>query len=110
MHEIEHGPDRVAACLGLEATAEPLELVAHHEVPIGWFVQSDERVALGAGVPLGSLPARTAEFLAAVERPIHVTPWRSLVLADLDEWAADQVLRVLAPMGLIFDANSPGCW
>lgn len=107
LHEIEDGLARVAGRLGLEATVEPLELGARHEVPIGWFVQSDDRVALGAGVPLGSLPARTAEFLAAVERPIHVTPWRSLILADLDEWAADQVLRVLAPMGLIFDANSP---
>lgn len=107
LHEVEDGPARVAARLGLAATAEPLEIGARHDVPIGWFVQSDDRVALGAGVPLGGLPARTAEFLAAVERPVYVTPWRSVILADLDEWAADQVLRVLAPMGLIFDANSP---
>jgi precorrin-3B synthase len=58
-------------------------------------------------VPLGALPARTAEFVAAVEHPILITPWRSLVLADMDEWTAEQVVRVLAPMGLIFDANSP---
>ncbi|TWH16721.1 precorrin-3B synthase [Rhodococcus rhodochrous J45] len=36
-----------------------------------------------------------------------VTPWRSVLLCDLDEWTAEQVVRVLAPMGLIFDADSP---
>ena len=35
--------------------------------PIGWIEQHDGLIALGVGVPLGSLPARTAEFLAAVE-------------------------------------------
>ncbi|UGT44259.1 precorrin-3B synthase [Nocardia yamanashiensis] len=80
---------------------------AHQDIPIGWLTQADGRVTLGAGVRLGSLPARTAEFIAAIERPVYVTPWRSLVITDLDEWAAEQVVRVLAPMGLIFDANSP---
>ncbi|MBF6170553.1 precorrin-3B synthase [Nocardia blacklockiae] len=107
LHEIDDGPARVLSRLGLTATAEPLTFGARHDIPIGWHDQSDGRVALGAGVPLGSLPARTAEFLAAVERPVFITPWRSLVLADLDEWAAEQVVRVLAPMGLIFDAESP---
>ncbi|ATL67716.1 precorrin-3B synthase [Nocardia terpenica] len=107
LHELPDGPARIAARLGLTATADPLEFGARHDIPIGWLTQSDDRVALGAGVPLGSLPARTAEFLAAVDRPLLVTPWRSLVLTDLDEWAAEQVVRVLAPMGLIFDAASP---
>ncbi|MGY2060386.1 precorrin-3B synthase, partial [Nocardia gipuzkoensis] len=43
----------------------------------------------------------------AVDRPLIVTPWRSLIVPDLDEWAAEQIVRVLAPMGLIFDADSP---
>ncbi|GAB2696775.1 precorrin-3B synthase [Nocardia thraciensis] len=107
LHEIEDGPARVAARLDLAAAAEPLEFGAGHDIPIGWLTQSDDRVALGAGVPLGSLPARTAEFVAAVEHPILVTPWRSLVIADLEESPAEQVVRVLAPMGLIFDAHSP---
>ncbi|WP_280263164.1 precorrin-3B synthase [Nocardia wallacei] len=107
LHEIDDGPARVAARLGLDATARPLEFGASHDIPIGWLTQSDGRVALGAGVPLGSLPARTAEFVAAVDHPIIVTPWRSLVVADLGESPAEQVVRVLAPMGLIFDANSP---
>lgn len=77
------------------------------EPPIGWFVQDDATVALGAALAHGVLPARTALFLAAVEKPIHVTPWRGIVLLDLDEGVAEQVVRVLAPMGLIFDAESP---
>ncbi|NKY24798.1 precorrin-3B synthase [Nocardia gamkensis] len=107
LHEIEHGAERVVDRLGLSPTAERLEFSTEQRVPIGWLEQDNGSVGLGAGVRLGSLPARTAEFLAAVERPIFVTPWRSLVITDLAEWAAEQVVRVLAPMGLIFDADSP---
>ncbi|GFG65414.1 hypothetical protein MKUB_29040 [Mycobacterium kubicae] len=35
--------------------------------PVGWLSQDDGRVTLGAAVPLGVLPARVAEFLAAIE-------------------------------------------
>jgi precorrin-3B synthase len=76
--------------------------------PVGWIEQDDGRVALGAAVPLGVLPARVAEYLAAIEAPLVVTPWRSMLVCDLDEVVADTALRVLAPMGLVFDANSPG--
>jgi precorrin-3B synthase len=75
--------------------------------PIGWIDQRDGRVALGAAVPLGVLEARVAEFLAAIEAPMAITPWRSLVVFDLDEGVADVALRVLAPIGLVFDETSP---
>lgn len=79
--------------------------------PVGWIPQTadpaGDRVALGAAVPLGVLPARTAEFLAAIEAPIVVTPWRSVLVCDLAEDVADASLRVLAPLGLVFDENSP---
>lgn len=104
--EIDSGAERVLAALALSPTAVPLELDAVATPPIGWLPHGD-RVSLGAGIRLGVLDARTAEFLAAVDRPIVVTPWRSIVIPDLDEWAAEQVVRVLAPMGLIFDENSP---
>lgn len=111
LHEIPNGPAALADRLLVEdphlTIAEAMEIPARQDVPIGWLTQADDRVALGAGVPLGSLRARTAEFIAAVERPVFLTPWRSIVITDLDEWAAEQVVRVLAPMGLIFDANSP---
>ncbi|KWX66657.1 precorrin-3B synthase [Mycobacterium sp. NAZ190054] len=75
--------------------------------PVGWIDQDDGRVALGAAVPLGVLDARVARYLAAVEAPLAVTPWRSMLVLDLDEAVADVALRVLAPLGLIFDENSP---
>ena len=75
--------------------------------PVGWIEQDDGRVALGAAVPQGVLPARLAEYLAAIEAPLVVTPWRSMLVCDVDEVVADTALRVLAPMGLIFDENSP---
>jgi precorrin-3B synthase len=75
--------------------------------PVGWIAQNDGRVALGAAVPLGVLPARTAEYLAAIAAPVVITPWRSVLVFDLDEAVADAALRVLAPLGLVFDENSP---
>jgi len=75
--------------------------------PVGWVNQDDGRVTLGAAVPLGVLPARVAEYLAAIEAPLVITPWRSVLVCDLDEGVADVALRVLAPLGLVFDENSP---
>ncbi|MGV0744721.1 precorrin-3B synthase [Mycolicibacterium sp. XJ870] len=75
--------------------------------PVGWIEQRDGKVALGAGLPLGVLGAREAQFLAAIEAPLTITPWRSILVFDLDDAAADVALRVLAPMGLVFDENSP---
>ncbi|MCB0941380.1 MAG: precorrin-3B synthase [Mycobacterium sp.] len=75
-------------------------------VPVGWIPQDDGLVALGAAVPLGVLSARQAEFVAAIEAPVVITPWRSLLVCDLAEGVADTSLRVLAPMGLVFDENS----
>ncbi|WP_102145078.1 precorrin-3B synthase [Mycobacterium hubeiense] len=75
--------------------------------PVGWIPQADGRVALGAAMPLGLLPARVAEYLAAIEAPMVITPWRSVLVCDLAEGVADAALRVLAPMGLVFDETSP---
>jgi len=83
------------------------EFPDHWRPPVGWLVQDDGRVALGAAVPLGVLTARQAEFVAAIDAPVVITPWRSLLVCDLDEGVADTSLRVLAPMGLVFDENSP---
>lgn len=88
--------------------------------PVGWIIQDDGRIALGAAIPLGVLSARQAQFVAAVGAPVVVTPWRSLLICDLDEGVAETALRVLAPLGLVFDetsrwldvsacVGSPGC-
>ena len=75
--------------------------------PVGWLPQDDGRIALGAAVPLGVLQARVAEYLAAIGAPLVITPWRSVLVCDMDDGVADVALRVLAPMGLVFDKNSP---
>lgn len=77
------------------------------KAPVGWIDQDDGRVTLGAAAPLGVLPARVAEYLAAIEAPLVITPWRSVLVCDLQESVADTALRVLAPLGLVFDENSP---
>ncbi|SIR89693.1 precorrin-3B synthase [Williamsia sterculiae] len=86
---------------------------------VGWFDQDSPRhnsdegngdggsVLLGAVVPLGRIPARLARFVAAVDHPVVITPHREILLCDLTPGVADTVIRVLAPMGLIFDADSP---
>lgn len=81
--------------------------VASEEPIVGWFDQDDGAVLLGAVVELGRLPARLAEFIAAVQAPVVFTPDREILLCDLGEGVAETVVRVLAPMGLIFDAASP---
>ena len=75
--------------------------------PVGWLPLDDGRIALGAAVPLGVLQARVAEFLAAIGAPLVITPWRSVLVCGLEEGVADTALQVLAPMGLVFDGNSP---
>jgi precorrin-3B synthase len=75
--------------------------------PVGWIQQDDGLVALGAAVPLGVLKTRVAEYLAAVGSPVVITPWRSVLVFDLDEAVAEAALRVLAPLGLVFDEGSP---
>lgn len=77
------------------------------EGPVGWISQDDGRITLGAAVPLGVLSARVADFLAAIDAPLVVTPWRSVLVCDLSEDVAEVALRVLAPLGLVFDENSP---
>ena len=105
---------------GLASIAPPVAVTPVNRPPVGWIDQDDGRVALGAAVPLGVLSARQAHFVAAVEAPVVITPWRSLLICDLAEGVADTALRVLAPLGLVFDetsrwlevsacVGSPGC-
>lgn len=105
--ELVDGGARVAGALGLPVES-PVEFDEPQAVPtIGWLPQRDGHVALGGALALGLLDARLGEFLAAIGKPLVVTPWRSLLVCDLDEDTAETVVRVLAPMGLIFDAHSP---
>ena len=89
------------------ATGEPTPVVPHDGPIVGWFDQDDGAVLLGAVVELARIPARTAEFLAAIDHPIVITPDREVLVCDLAEGVAETVVRVLAPMGLVYDAASP---
>ena len=78
------------------------------EVPrVGWVDTADGLVSLLAVVADGVVPPRLAEFLGAVERPSTISADRVIGLHELTEGMAEQVVRVLAPMGMIFDAESP---
>jgi precorrin-3B synthase len=93
---------------GLTPTSEPGAVWPPVARPtVGWIPQDDGLVTLGAAVPLGVLKTRVAEYLAAVGSPMVITPWRSVLVFDLDEEIADTALRVLAPLGLVFDDASP---
>jgi len=92
---------------GFTPVCAPVPIPAAPRPPIGWIEQDDGRVALGAAVPLGMLSARQAQFVAAIDAPVVITPWRSLLVCDLEEGVADTSLRVLAPLGLVFDTTSP---
>ncbi|AZA11407.1 precorrin-3B synthase [Corynebacterium gerontici] len=74
--------------------------------PIGW-IQDGDTVALGAGLRFGFLSAQVAEMLSAIGADTAITPWASLVIHGLNEGDAEAVVKVLAPLGLIFDEDSP---
>src|SRR5947209_3877670 len=98
-------PDVAALLPGARLSDETFPPVT--KPPVGWLSQRDGRVALGAAVPLGVLPAGVAEYLAAIDAPLVITPWRSVLVCDLSEEVADVALRVLPPLGLVFDEHSP---
>lgn len=88
------------------ASPDPTTTAAAGVPPVGWVDTSDGLVSLLAVVPHGVVPARLAEFLGAIERPSTVSADRVIGLHELTEQMAEQVVRVLAPMGMIFDAGS----
>ncbi|GAB3127237.1 precorrin-3B synthase [Tsukamurella serpentis] len=107
IRDLRRGAPRIAEALGAVITGARDVPEPPPVPPVGWFDQPDGTVVLGAGVPLGRLDPQVARFVAAVDHRVSITPWRSLLLHGLDEGAAETVVRVLAPMGLIFDAASP---
>lgn len=103
--EVSNGLPEDLDSFALSARTAPTQLA----LPIGWLTDHTKpgRVDLGAGLQDGVLPGEYAGLIAQLGALISVTPWRGLVIHDLPEGDADVVLRVLAPRGFIFDANSP---
>lgn len=95
-----------------------------NRAPVGLVDQLDGRVALAAVVPLGRLTDTQLIALAAAAGAggdeINITPWRTVVVPDLDTGEAGRRLATLAAAGLVADAaagwvgvtgcaGSPGC-
>lgn len=85
----------------------PTSTTAAAAPSVGWIDTIDGLVTLLAVVPDGVVPARLAEFLGAIERPSTISADRVIGLHGLTEGMAEQAVRVLAPMGMVFDAASP---
>ncbi|MCS4489356.1 MULTISPECIES: precorrin-3B synthase [unclassified Corynebacterium] len=79
----------------------------HHMRPVGWLDNEDGTVSLGVGLPFGVIPQQALQVLGVIEVDTSITPWASLVVHDLTEGDAEAIVKVLAPLGLILDANSP---
>ena len=75
--------------------------------PVGWVDSPDGSVSLLAVAELAIVDHRLAEFLGAIDTDTTISADRVLGIHGLSEGQAEQVVRVLAPMGLIFDENSP---
>jgi precorrin-3B synthase len=76
--------------------------------PVGRFAQLDGRVALGVGLPLGELdPDRCRLLASCAVTEIVLTPWRGVVLPDLDPAAIPDAAARLAGAGLLVDADAP---
>lgn len=71
---------------------------------IGWLDQETGKVDLGAHLAFGIIPLK---LLAIIGKPITVTPWRSILIHDLDEGEAEAVVRATVSQGFIYDRNSP---
>lgn len=103
--------ERMRAVLDSDDRTSPgpdIVLPANPDVPrVGWVDASDGTISLLAVTPFGVVPARLAEFLGAIDGPSTVSADRVIGLHGLTEAAAEQVVRVLAPMGLVFDQASP---
>jgi precorrin-3B synthase len=115
----ERGRAAVAARLGLAAApgergtatgARPVGLVARETAGTGESaasVRDDGRSSAVLIAPLGRLTAAQLTWVAdrVAGRAARVTPWRSVVLPDLDDAAG--VLRAAAGLGFGTDDGSP---
>ncbi|MGY1820680.1 precorrin-3B synthase [Geodermatophilus sp. SYSU D00079] len=103
--ELDDGPARVAARLGAPGRPSAEGGAGRpHPPPAGAVGQDDGRTALVAVVPLGRLTVDQADRLAATAAGLQLTPWRSVVLADLPDASA---AAALTATGLVLDADSP---
>lgn len=105
VHESTTDSPSVAA--GLSQSVGDVHPLPEPHPPVGWIDSPEGSVSLLAVTELAIIDHRLAEFLGAIDTDTTVSPDRIIGIHGLSEAQAEQVVRVLAPMGLIFDANSP---
>lgn len=105
MDELEGGRHSALARASLGAWLGPTPSTPAPPAPVGRVRQLDGRTALVVLAPLGRLTSGQLELLATCTGTrARVTPWRSVVLPDLDDAAA--VSASAAAAGLGVDAGS----
>lgn len=95
-------PDELVDVPGFQPAAGPATEVGE----IGWLGQTDGQVNLGAGLRLGMMSTQIARMLDVVEAPVRLCRGGIIRIEGLEEGVAEQVVRALAPLGVIFDAGS----
>ncbi len=105
--ELTDGPSRVTARIaGASARPTPMTLPPlRPRAPIGVVAQPDGLVAAAAAVPLGRLGGAALTVLEQAEQLV-VTPWRGVVVADLQPQDAAPWLRKLDDAGLAVTAGT----
>ena len=110
--ELEGGVAAVAARIPTlinwaESTPERAFNPVTHDRPAGVVAQPDGRSALVVLAPLGRLDGAQLRWLAQIAgaRGLRITPWRSVVIPDLEH--VERVQAEAAELGLGIDAASP---
>ncbi len=77
--------------------------------PLGALAQADGRATVSVLAPLGRLTPAQAGALADAANggELVVTPWRGVLVPDLDPAAAAVVIDTLIAVGLVADGGSP---
>ncbi|MDP9117040.1 MAG: precorrin-3B synthase, partial [Actinomycetota bacterium] len=109
--ELAGGIAAVTARAGLRAAGgERIGPQYRTAEPVGVIEQPNGRQALVVLAPLGRLTVDQALLVAGLSgtRGLRLTPWHSIVIADLaDASAAQQAARTAGELGLGVDAQSP---
>ena len=106
VRELDGGVGAVLAAIGIPPPARCCALPAQTG-QVGLVAQPDGLSALVAGVPFGSVTATQLAFLSAIigTRGIRFTPWRSVVIPDLD--GAAEAAEAAGRAGFAVDEASP---
>ncbi|MBA0127358.1 precorrin-3B synthase [Haloechinothrix sp. YIM 98757] len=102
--------DAVAAQLGSgvgRARQTPRALPRSAEPPLGATRQDDGGWLVVAGITFGAISGAQARTLAGLAGTVTLTPWRSVVVGDIDADAVDTVIAGLDAAGFLLSEGAP---